>query len=46
MNVFDMAKKYYPRLWSEERIRALIEAGRLTEIQGKEILGEANHETQ
>lgn len=39
MSVLDMAKKYYPRLWSRERIEALVEAGRLTQEQADEVLG-------
>ena len=31
MNAFEMAKKYYPRLWDKERIDALYNAGKLTE---------------
>ncbi len=38
MTVFEMAKMYYPRLWNEERIRALVEAGRMTEEETREIL--------
>lgn len=38
MNVFEMAKRYYPRLWDESRILALVQAGRLTESEGQEIL--------
>lgn len=38
MTVLEMAKLYYPRLWGEERIRALVEAGRLTEIEAEEVL--------
>lgn len=38
MSVYEMAKMYYPRLWDEARIRALMEAGRLTETEGQEIL--------
>ena len=40
MDVFELAKKYYPRLWNKERILALVEAGRLTQAQAKEILKE------
>lgn len=29
--VFELAKKYYPKLWGTERIKALYEAGKLTE---------------
>ena len=31
MTVFEMAKFYYPRLWNEDRIKALYDAGKLTE---------------
>ena len=40
MTVFDMAKTYYPRLWPEQRIAALVEAGRLTQGQADEIMGQ------
>lgn len=40
MSVYEMAKKYYPKLWSRERLRRLVEAGRLTEAQYREIVGE------
>lgn len=39
MSVFDLAKKYYPRLWGLERIDALVEAGRLTQDQADAITG-------
>ena len=38
MTVYEMAKQYYPRLWGEERIEALVSAGRLTREQADEIL--------
>ena len=38
MDVFELAKKYYPRLWNKERILALVEASRLTQDQAEEIL--------
>lgn len=41
MSVFEMAEKYYPRLWSEDRIKTLLAAGRLTETEAAAILGEA-----
>ena len=28
MTVLEMARKYYPRLWSRERVEALVQAGR------------------
>lgn len=40
MSVFDMAKRYYPRLWSRERILALVKAGKLTEEEAEGILKE------
>ena len=40
MDVFELAKKYYPRLWNKERILALVEAGRLTQAQADQILKE------
>ena len=43
MDVFELAKKYYPRLWSKDRLRLLEQAGRLTHEQLEELLrgGEA-----
>ena len=29
--VFELAKQYYPRLWEDQRIDALVNAGKLTE---------------
>lgn len=31
MTVFEMAMKYYPRLWDKKRIDALHSAGKLTD---------------
>ncbi len=39
MTVFEMAQKYYPRLWDESRIRQLMAAERLTTEQYKTITG-------
>lgn len=44
MSVFDLAKKYYPRLWDKSRLEALVAAGRLTEEEVREIVEEAEHE--
>lgn len=41
MSILDMVKKYYPRLWSKERVLALVQAGRLTREEADEILKEA-----
>ena len=38
MTIFEMAKKYYPRLWSKNRIDALHDAGKLTDDEYEEIL--------
>lgn len=40
MNIYEMAKKYYPKYWDAARIEALYEAGKLTKAQRDEILGE------
>lgn len=37
MTVFDLAKKYYPRLWDKSRINALVAFGRLTQAEADEI---------
>lgn len=39
MTVFEMAKKYFPRLWDENRLRQLVDAGRLTEDEYQSIVG-------
>ena len=31
MSVYDLAQKYYPRLWDRERLEALLAAGRLSQ---------------
>ncbi|WP_302497143.1 XkdX family protein [uncultured Flavonifractor sp.] len=38
MNAFELAKQYYPRLWSKERLEALADAGKLTPEQLEQIL--------
>lgn len=38
MNVYELAKKYYPDLWSKARLSALVKAGKLTEEEYKEIV--------
>ena len=44
MSVYEMAKKYYPRLWSIERIEALYKAGKLTKEEYEKIVGVKNNE--
>lgn len=39
MNVYEMAEKYYPRLWDASRIEALVSAGRLTREEADRIMG-------
>lgn len=39
MDVYELARKYYPRLWDKERIQALTAAGKLTAEEAEEILG-------
>ena len=36
--IFELAKAYYPRLWRAERLRALVDAGKLTQAQADEIM--------
>ena len=38
MTVYEMAKKYYPRLWDVDRIEALYKAGKLTEEEYNSII--------
>lgn len=40
MNVYELAKKYYPTLWRIERLKALVEVDKLTIEQYEEITGE------
>lgn len=40
MTVYEMAKKYYPRLWDRDRIDALYEAGKLTEEEYNSIVND------
>lgn len=38
MSVYELAKKYYPRLWDRARLETLAAAGRLTEEELEEII--------
>lgn len=38
MTVYEMAKKYYPRLWDLNRITALYKSGKLTEEEYKSLI--------
>lgn len=44
MSIYDLAKRYYPRLWDKSRLEALVSAGRLTQEEFAEIVGEAESE--
>ncbi len=37
MTVYEMAKRYYPRLWDDARIDALVEVGKLTPEEAAQI---------
>lgn len=37
MTVYELAQKYYPRLWDGARIDQLVQAGRLTAEEAEEI---------
>ena len=39
MSVYEMAKKYYPRLWDKERLEALLAAGRLSQEGFYQLVG-------
>ena len=41
MSVYELARKYYPRLWDDARIDALVQAGRLTQEEREQLLREA-----
>lgn len=41
MSVFEMAKKYYPKLWDKKRLIALVKAGKLTSEEYEIITSEA-----
>ena len=40
MSVYDLARRYYPRLWDKHRLEALAQAGRLTAEEYRVITGE------
>lgn len=39
MSVYELAQKYYPRLWDRERMEALLAAGRLTQAEFDQLVG-------
>lgn len=38
MNAYEKAKQYYPRLWDESRLKALLDAGHITVREYEEIV--------
>ena len=38
MSVYELARKYYPRLWDRARLEALVAAGRLSKEELEEIV--------
>lgn len=43
MSVYELAKKYYPKLWDKSRLKKLVDAGKLGDLEYEEITGEAYH---
>lgn len=39
MSVYELAQKYYPRLWDRERLEALLAAGRLNQEEFDQLVG-------
>lgn len=42
MSVYEMAQKYYPRLWDAQRVEALVAAGRLSRAEANTLLFSGN----
>lgn len=38
MTIFEMAQRYYPRLWDKKRLEALVEAGRITRAEFDQLV--------
>lgn len=45
MTVLEMAQKYYPALWSADRLKELVAAGKLPAAEYQEITGEEYNAT-
>lgn len=41
MSVYELAKKYYPYIWNENRLKILVKNGVLKESEAMEIIREA-----
>lgn len=39
MSVYELAQKYYPRLWDRDRLEALLAAGRLSQEEFDRLVG-------
>lgn len=39
MSVYELARKYSPRLWDRERLEALLAAGRLSQEEFDRLVG-------
>lgn len=39
MSVYELAQKYYPRLWDKSRLEALLAAGKLTQEEYDSLVG-------
>ena len=37
-SVYELAQRYYPRLWDKSRLEALVAAGTMTEAEMEEII--------
>ena len=42
MNIIELARKYYPRLWDRARLEALVAAGRLPAEEMADIVKEVD----
>lgn len=40
MTVYELAQKYYPRLWDKSRLEALLAAGKLTQEEYDSLVTE------
>lgn len=38
ISTFELAKKYYPKMWDINRLEALVAAGKLTKSEMEEII--------
>lgn len=41
MTILELAKRYYPRLWDDQRLELLVHAGQLTREQVEQIKEES-----